>query len=461
MIGSNITTITTIVALATPPGRSGIGVIRLSGPEASQYATTLISRASVSRPTLQHTFLPGRAQLFKLRSPEDGEFLDHAIITYFKAPKSFTGEDVIEISCHGAPVILDQLIGILLRLGARTAEPGEFTLRAVRNGRMNLTQAEAIRDLIEARTGTAARQAQRQLKGELSGDLQSIKSRLLEIIVPLESALEFVEDDLPEIKLNEFAASTHQLRKKIDELAATFHSGRLLKDGLKVAFAGRPNVGKSSLFNALLLKDRAIVTNYPGTTRDSLNESVNINGVPIVFTDTAGLRSSSDEIESLGVERARRAIFDSDLVLVVIDGSQPLTAEDQSVLADITDTPHIIIINKKDLGRAVDRIGTPEAETSAVSGEGIDELKGVILDLAGATNINDGSYLITNARHRDLLLRTSNELLESEQLLESKASEEVVLIGLYNALKYLGQITGETTSEDVLTQIFTTFCIGK
>lgn len=453
----NASDITTIIALATPPGRSGIGVLRLSGPQATQYATALINRSSVSR----FTFTPHFAQVLKLYNPEENDFLDHAIVTYFKSPKSFTGEDVIEISCHGAPIVLDQIIEILLRLGARAAEPGEFTLRALQNGRINLTQAEAIRDLIDARTTIAASQARRQLKGELSADLQSIKTSLLEIIVPLESALEFVEDDLPEFKLNEITSNIHRLRKKLEELTTTFHSGRLLKEGLKVALAGRPNVGKSSLFNALLSKERAIVTNYPGTTRDSLDESIILEGVPILFTDTAGLRSSDDEIESLGIARAYRAIFDSDLVLAVIDGSCSMAEEDRSVLANVAQMPHIVVINKKDLGRIVDRVGTHEVETSAISGEGLAELKGVILNLTGASHINDGSYLITNARHQDLLLRATDSLHDAEQLLTSKASEEVILVGLYNALKYIGQITGETTPEDVLNEIFTTFCIGK
>lgn len=432
-------------------------MLRLSGPQATQYATALINRSSVSR----FTFTPHFAQVLKLYNPEENDFLDHAIVTYFKSPKSFTGEDVIEISCHGAPIVLDQIIEILLRLGARAAEPGEFTLRALQNGRINLTQAEAIRDLIDARTTIAASQARRQLKGELSADLQSIKTSLLEIIVPLESALEFVEDDLPEFKLNEITSNIHRLRKKLEELTTTFHSGRLLKEGLKVALAGRPNVGKSSLFNALLSKERAIVTNYPGTTRDSLDESIILEGVPILFTDTAGLRSSDDEIESLGIARAYRAIFDSDLVLAVIDGSCSMAEEDRSVLANVAQMPHIVVINKKDLGRIVDRVGTHEVETSAISGEGLAELKGVILNLTGASHINDGSYLITNARHQDLLLRATDSLHDAEQLLTSKASEEVILVGLYNALKYIGQITGETTPEDVLNEIFTTFCIGK
>ncbi|HYE64219.1 MAG TPA: tRNA uridine-5-carboxymethylaminomethyl(34) synthesis GTPase MnmE, partial [Pyrinomonadaceae bacterium] len=332
----------TIVALSTPPGRSGIGIIRLSGERSLEIARALVRDGR---------FLPepNHVSLKNIRDPETGEVLDRALITYFKSPHSFTGEDVIELSCHGSPVLLRYLIELVLKLDARAAGPGEFTLRALSHGRLNLSQAEAVRDLINAQTNAAARQAARQLGGELSARLQPLKDALLDIIVPLESSLEFVEDDLPEIAIDHLNDKLSDLAQQVDALASTFRAGRLLRQGLKVPLVGRPNVGKSSLFNSLLLLDRAIVTDIPGTTRDSLSELIGLEGVPVLLTDTAGIRTTTDKIENLGVERTRRAIADADLVIVVLDGSQPLTDEDEEMLAEVTASPHLIALNKCDL----------------------------------------------------------------------------------------------------------------
>ena len=450
----------TIVALATPPGRSGIGVIRLSGARSTEIAQHLIGED-------QFKLEPNRATLKSLRDPATGEVFDTAILTFFKAPHSFTGEDVVEISCHGSPLVLRQIINFVLELNARPAGPGEFTLRALANGRLNLSQAEAIRDLINAQTQTAARQAMRQLKGELSLQLQPMKDTLLEIIVPLESALEFVEDDLPDVALDDIHAKLTKLTDSLEKLTATFRLGHLLRDGLKVAFVGRPNVGKSSLFNSLLGRNRAIVTNIPGTTRDSLSETVNIAGVPILLTDTAGVRVSTDEIETLGVERTRSAVADADLIIVVIDGSSALTEEDQKILAEVAELTHVIAVNKCDLeSYKQERMSASEiirrsvVSVSAKTGAGLDSLRDAILE-PFHLETHDGGLLITDARHYDLLRRACDQLYSSSQLLRQRASEEIILVGLYEALKYLGEITGETTPEDVLSQIFATFCIGK
>ncbi|MGB9180523.1 MAG: tRNA uridine-5-carboxymethylaminomethyl(34) synthesis GTPase MnmE [Pyrinomonadaceae bacterium] len=449
----------TIVALSTPPGRSGIGVIRLSGPHSLEITRLLIH---------DHEFTPqpNHATLKKICDPESGETLDHALITYFKSPHSFTGEDVVEFSCHGSPVLLRYLLDLLLRLDARLAGPGEFTLRALSNGRLNLSQAEAIRDLINSQTHAAARQAARQLGGELSTRLQPIKDALIEIIVPLESSLEFVEDDLPEIAISQIAAKLSGLISQIEDLASTFKSGRLLRDGLRITLAGRPNVGKSSLFNNLLSSDRAIVTEVPGTTRDSLSELVSINGVPVLLTDTAGVRDSTDVVESLGVERTRRAMADADLTIVVLDGSQPLSEEDKNILADVEDNLHLIVFNKSDLqsfqpNGAKDLNGRSSLLVSAKTGAGLDGLRAAILKPFLARDVQEHGLLITDARHFDLLRRTADSLYGAAELLKQHVSEELVLVGLYDALRFLGEITGETTPEDVLSQIFTTFCIGK
>lgn len=450
----------TIVALSTPYGRSGIGVIRLSGPLSLELLRKLI-RDEAYEPQ------SNRVSLKNIVDWESGNVLDSSLVTYFKSPHSFTGEDIVELSCHGSPPLLLHLLDAFLHFGARTADPGEFTLRALSNGRLNLSQAEAVRDLIEARTLAAVQQAARQLGGELSARLQPYKDALVNLIVPLESSLEFVEDDLPETISSHVAQQLDELIARLQTLAASFRSGRLLKEGLKVALVGRPNVGKSSVFNKLLVKERAIVTHIPGTTRDSLSEVINIDGVPILLTDTAGIRSSADEIERLGIERTQQAITDADFVVVVLDGSQQLTFEDREVLAKVSSCPYLIALNKSDLedfnlGNAqVPDNGHSVVAISAKTGAGIDSLSAAITRPFLTQVSHETGILITNARHYDLLERTADSLRSSKELIARRSSEELSLVGLYDALRYLGEITGETTPEDVLSQIFSTFCIGK
>ena len=448
----------TIVALATPTGRSAIGVIRLSGPHALEITRSLIRETQ---------FTPAHAEVV-LRKIKCGstDVLDTALVTHFQAPHSYTGEDIVEISCHGSPVVLRQAIDLILRQGARLADPGEFTLRALKNGKLNLSQAEAIRDLINAQTDAAARQAIRQLKGELSARLQTVEEKLLEIIVPLESAVEFVEDDLPEIGREAIKDVLMKLVAGLEELARTFEVGHLLRDGVRVTIVGRPNVGKSSLFNKLLVAERAIVTEVPGTTRDTITESISLEGLPVLLTDTAGVHKSADRIESMGVARTEQAIADADLLLVVIDGSVDLWQEDLDVLTLAQERRHVIARNKSDLvaagGITVPPGGTADAtDVSAVTGCGLDELRAAILQAFGSVESADAGLLITDARHYDLLRRAIRGLQSSMELMSQTASEELILVGLYDALRFLGEITGETTPEEILSEIFAKFCIGK
>lgn len=447
----------TIVAPATAQGRSAIAVIRLSGPDSLTVAAEIVEGG------LQPS--PRKASLKKIIN-RDGAVLDRALVTYFNGPDSFTGEDVVEISCHGSPIVLRQILDRVLELGARLAEPGEFTLRALANQKLNLSQAEAIRDLIDARSSVAAKQAVRQLGGELSGRLAPLKERLLEIIVLLESALEFVEDDLPATHAAYVAQDLSSMMSDLDQLAETFSLGHLLTDGIKVAIIGPPNVGKSSLFNSLLGMDRAIVTNIPGTTRDSISEQISFAGVPVSLIDTAGVRDAGDAIEIIGIERTRQAVADADLALVVLDGSIRLSENDWRVVDQLDSTPAVIAINKQDLssfmnpfGNAYD--GKTVVQVSALTGSGLAELRTAILQPFNSATTDSAGLLITNARHYDLLRRAVAELESSLQLLHEEASEELVLVGLHNALQNLGEITGETTAEDILNRIFATFCIGK
>lgn len=445
----------TIVALATPPGRSGIGVIRLSGSGSLEIVRHLIN---------ENDFLPKPryAHLKKIYDIETSEILDEAIIIYFKSPNSFTGEDIFEISCHGSPVILRQIIDFCLKLDARLAEPGEFSLRALANGRINLSQAEAIRDLIDSQTLSAVKQSVRQLEGEVSYQLQPLKDELLEVIVVLESALEFVEDDLPDFQIENIKLKLESVSRKIGQFSATYQAGKFLREGLSVAIVGRPNVGKSSLFNALLGQDRSIVTDIAGTTRDQIHEKISFDGIPISLIDTAGLRETFDLVESLGVERAKRSLADADFVVVLLDGSQTITEEDLNVLHQVNDINHLIAINKIDLEQVSSNLnGTKVIRISAKTGEGLDELqKNVMEPFMNSFDVNSG-FLISDARHYDLLLRAQSEIDSSINLLNKKLSEEIILVGLHNAINLLGQITGETTTDDMLTQIFSTFCIGK
>ncbi|HJP92736.1 MAG TPA: tRNA modification GTPase, partial [Pyrinomonadaceae bacterium] len=333
------------------------------------------------------------------------------------------------------------------------------------NGKINLAQAEAIRDLIAAQTDAAVKQASRQLNGELSNALGPLKEKLVEVIVLLESALEFVEDDIPAPRLNEIENELASVSAGVKKLSDSYSAGRLLTEGAKVAITGLPNVGKSSLFNGLIERERAIVTDIPGTTRDTLSEAIDLEGIPVILTDTAGLRETTDGIETLGIERTWRAMGDSDLVLVVLDGATEVGPADRELINQTTGARRLVLRNKSDLPNfdaspcCVD--GVPAINVSAKTGEGLSDLRAAILASLNNSGMEDGGLLITNARHHDLLCSTQREVEAARAILRERHSEELVLVPLHNALRFLGQITGETTTEDILSEIFATFCIGK
>jgi len=354
------------------------------------------------------------------------------------------------------------------------AEPGEFTLRALSNGRIDLAEAEAIRDLIDSQTAASARQAVRQMGGEMSRQLTPLKNEILSVIVVLESALEFVEDDLPAAQAEGVRSNLADIARETERLAGTYKAGHLIREGLCVAIVGRPNVGKSSIFNALFGGDRAIVTDIAGTTRDQIHERLVINDIPISLIDTAGLRETSDTVESIGVERSRALMADADLVIVILDASEPITTEDHEILNSAGRFNYIVALNKIDKvpSSDIDRVIAAQHSSlaylrpritpvSAKSGEGIDQLKASIIKPFAPEDVSNAGFLVSDARHHDLLIRTKIEIEDSIKRLDEGMSEEIVLIGLHNALRYLGEITGETTTEDMLGQIFSTFCIGK
>jgi tRNA modification GTPase len=461
MAGSKPST-DTIAAISTPPGRGGIGIVRLSGPEAGSIAAQLVSL----RQPLEHA----RARLADALDAQGGGVghgeatrIDEALVTWFAAPNSYTAEDVVEIAAHGSPVVMELLLRRSLELGARLAEPGEFTQRAFLAGRFDLTQAEAVRDLIEAQTLTQARQAASQMGGALSRRVQPFKQALVELIALLEAGIDFAEDDVDVTPAAEIARRIGELSPALAALAESFARGRIVHDGLTLAIVGRPNVGKSSLFNRLAERERAIVTATPGTTRDTVTERISLDGIPLELVDTAGLRESMEEAEQLGIARSREALADAALVLVVLDATQPLHEEERRLLAAVEGRPALIALNKCDLaaGEEPDEVGGVRAlRTSALTGEGIPVLRERILTLATGGAASEPGML-TSLRHHQAIATALAALNDAAQANENAIPHEMILLDLYRALWALDSLTGQTTSEDILNLIFSTFCIGK
>ncbi len=451
----------TITAIATPQGYGGIGVIRISGGKSLALTRNLLRDGDAV------SFTPNQSTLHLVINPETGVTIDEVIITFFKAPHSFTGEDVVEIACHGSPVVLSEVLRFLRSFGAELAQPGEFSMRAFLNQRIDLTQAEAIDDLIHSQTTYQARLAARQLRGELSKQLQPLKEELVDLIVHFESSVEFVEDDLDPINLNLFVSRIDRVIKNLTLLASSYRVGRIIRTGVNLALIGRPNVGKSSIFNTLIGKDRAIVTHLPGTTRDALSEAFSIDGIPIHLIDTAGIRETEDLVERIGVERTKTAISEADIIIAVIDANSSLTNEDLSLFDQYP--VNIIVINKSDLESRIPReliesisAKRPSLFVSALTGEGIDRLREMIHgQIVGEGQTNIESAIITNERHYSSLEEAIICLEKARRDLTDGFTEEVALTNLHQALRSLGVITGETLIADIINQIFSTFCIGK
>ena len=460
------TTTDTIVAISTPPGRGGIGIVRLSGPLAASITAQLVS---LHQP-LEH----GRVRFADVLdvlaegSGNDAGRIDEALVTFFGAPRSYTTEDLIEIAAHGSPVVLELLLRRALNLGARLAEPGEFTQRAFLSGRLDLTQAEAVRDLIEAQTMTQARQAASQMGGALSRRVGPVKQSLVELIAVLEAGIDFAEDDVDVTPQAEIARRIEELTPPLAALEASFARGRIIHDGLTLAIVGRPNAGKSSLFNRLVERERAIVTATPGTTRDPITERISLNGIPLELVDTAGLREglceSLEEAEQLGIHRSREAMADAALVLVVLDAIQPLNGEERRLLAAVEGRAALVAINKCDLVKADsfagEVAGIPALRTSALTGEGIAALRERILALATGGAAEEPGML-TSLRHHQAIATSLAALADAALANSTAIPHEMILLDLYRALWALDSLTGQTTSDDILNLIFSTFCIGK
>jgi tRNA modification GTPase len=450
----------TIVAISTPPGRGGIGIVRLSGPQARSIAELLCR--------LRHPLSAGQARFAELLD-ETGHTLDEAVVTYFAAPHSYTADDVVEIACHGSPVLLDYVVRACLARGARLAEPGEFTQRAFLSGRLDLTQAEAVNDLIASQTLHQARTAAAQLGGSVARSIAPVKQQLVHLIAELEAGIDFAEDDLDLMPQAQIVASIATIHAALEALAATYRYGRIVREGFTLAIVGRPNAGKSSLFNRLLERERAIVTAQPGTTRDAISERLAIGGVPVELIDTAGLRDAPEgEAETQGIMRSRTTMAEADFVVLVVDAStllnETLDAEDQATMESLAGRPHQIVLNKCDLvaaRRICNHFSSPPIFVSAKTGEGLEELKQSILRTLTQSVPESDTALLTNLRQHEAITDAIANLKRAHLAATSSLPHEMLLLDLHAGLEALDRLTGATTTDDILSLIFSTFCIGK
>ena len=481
----------TIVAISTPVGRGGIGIVRLSGPRAREVAEPMLR--------LRHELSPGRARFGELidvgapsnvdelidpaeESPRSGDLesrseldrgsngsdarvLDEVVATYFAGPHSYTGEDVVEIAMHGSPVLLEHVVRACCGRGARLAESGEFTQRAFLSGRLDLTQAEAVGDLIESSTLEQARVAARQMGGALARQVAPVKAELVGLIATLEAGIDFAEDDIEVMPATQIGRAIAEVRAPLEALERSFAYGRVVRDGFRLAIVGRPNAGKSSLFNRLVERERAIVTATPGTTRDLVTERVSMDGIPVELVDTAGLREASDEAERMGIAKSREAMAEADVVLLVVDSAAGVSEEDRAVMSEGAGRDVLVAMNKADLVAAAKNVRVETVETiatSAVTGEGIGELRAAIVRaVAGERGGVRESGMLTNVRQHQAVERALHGLDAARAAVEIAIPHEMVLLDLYEALRGLDSLTGATTTEDVLRLIFSSFCIGK
>lgn len=453
----------TIAAIATPPGEGGIAIVRISGVDAEAIAGRIFVRGRTKADRLKsHTLYRGN-----IKDPQVDRPIDDVLLTIMRKPRSYTGEDVIEVHCHGGTFVVRQILGLVLRMGARQAEPGEFTKRAFLNGRIDLAQAEAVLDLIRARTEKSAGLALDQVSGALSQWVVELRDELLDILVQVEAAIDFPEEEIELLQRHDLIRNITRLSDKIHYISNTYDWGRLFRDGARVCICGRPNVGKSSLLNALLGEDRVIVTPVAGTTRDVIEESITLDGLPVALWDTAGIRESSDEIERIGVELSRQHLNKADGVIVVLDGSEPLAPEDQLLLGDVAQRKVLVAVNKTDLSvqLAVDAVArsVPSCRlrtVSAKTGAGIPELKESLRDMLLDVT-PEAPVVITNLRHKSALQRSETALTRSAMSLGENVGAEFVAMDLNEARNALEEITGVIQSDDILERIFANFCIGK
>ncbi|WZL73157.1 tRNA uridine-5-carboxymethylaminomethyl(34) synthesis GTPase MnmE [Clostridiaceae bacterium 35-E11] len=456
----------TIAAIATAPGEAGIGIVRLSGGASIEILDKIFvpnKRASIKE------YESRKLVYGKVIDPQTGKVIDEVLATYMKAPYTYTAEDVVEIDCHGGIVPVRKILELVLRYGAQMAEPGEFTKRAFLNGRIDLAQSEAVMDLIGAKTDKSFDVALKQLEGSLSTTVQKIRHRILEMMAHITVNIDFPDEDIEEITYQQLEEDAKDIKTNIQDLLDTAYTGKILKEGLHTVIIGKPNVGKSSLMNALLKESRAIVTEIPGTTRDIIEEVVSIQGIPLKIVDTAGIRETEDIVEKIGVERSKAFFNKADLIIFVLNASEPLTPEDKQIIDLLQDRQTIILMNKTDLPMALQK---EEIEgllphkkiikVSILEGTGLEELEDAIVDMVyGGSVRQQEASLVTSVRHKDALEKAMNSIRDSIEAVQKGLPLDFVEVDVKNCWEYLGEITGDTVGEDMLDMIFANFCLGK
>ncbi|MBV7275778.1 tRNA uridine-5-carboxymethylaminomethyl(34) synthesis GTPase MnmE [Clostridium sp. PL3] len=454
----------TIAAIATVLGEGGISIIRVSGEKSLDIVSSIFKGKKetglngIKTYTMRYGFIIEK---------ETGDVLDEVIVTYMKAPRSFTAEDTVEINCHGGVISTQKVLEEVIKNGARIAEPGEFTKRAFLNGRIDLSQAEAVIDIIRAKTELSMKSAVQQSSGRVSKEINNIRGNLLEIIAHIEATVDYPEDDLEEMTSERVAVELGGILDKIKEILSTADEGKIIREGLNTVIVGKPNVGKSSLLNSLLMEKRAIVTDVPGTTRDVIEEYINIDGVPVKIIDTAGIRDTEDVVEKIGVEKSKEKINEADLIILMLDLSRELDEEDHEIIEYIEGKKYIILLNKSDLDGKINKESLNKLnpryiiETSSKTGQGIDELKDCIKDLFFKGEVTSMDILITNTRHKEALIRAKENCIQALDALENTLAIDLASIDIRNAWSNLGEITGDTLGEDIIDKIFSEFCLGK
>lgn len=454
----------TIAAVATAYGEGGIGIIRISGEEALPILQEIFEFHGDT-----DTFTSRRMTYGKIIDKEKNQIIDEVLAVYMKGPKTYTAEDVVEINCHGSMVSLRKTLALVLRKGARLAEPGEFTKRAFLNGRLDLSQAEAVIDMIRAKTDKSFDVAVSQLEGRLSLKVEEIRQKLLDLLVDITVNIDYPDEDIEEMTYEKLEESIVETQDMIEKLLATSSTGKMIREGIKIAIVGKPNVGKSSLMNGLLKETRAIVTDIPGTTRDTIEEVLSIRNIPVYLVDTAGIRETSDKVEKMGIEKSKEAFNQADFILFLLDGSRPLEEEDLQIMEFLKERKSLVLINKRDLGEAVSieeisaKLPASQViEASLLKGQGITEIEDAVEDLVyGGEIVQKESMMVNNVRHIELLQQAVKSLTDALHMSERREALDFIEVDVKNAYERLGEIIGETVSDDIINEVFARFCLGK
>lgn len=453
----------TIAAVATAYGEGGIGIIRISGEKSLDILEEIFEFHGIEE------IVNRRMTYGKIVDRDNGQTIDEVLAVYMKGPATYTAEDVVEINCHGSTVSLRKTLSLVLRKGARLAEPGEFTKRAFLNGRIDLSQAEAVIDVVKAKTDKSFDVALSQLEGGLSSYIRDIRQNLLDLLVDITVNIDYPDEDIEEITYDKLEINIKQIGDMIEKLLSTASSGRMIREGIRVAIAGKPNVGKSSLMNGLLRETRAIVTEIPGTTRDTIEEALSIRNIPVYLIDTAGIRETSDKVEKLGIEKSKEAFNNADFIIFIVDGSEEISPEDEEIIEYLKERKCLVLINKKDLEQKIDSVqirnmlpNSQIIKTSLINGDGIEEIENAVEELVYGGEITQSeSMMVNNVRHINLLTESRNSLEDALQMAANREALDFIEIDVKNAYELTGEIIGESVNDDIINEVFARFCLGK